>query len=81
MFQFKRDFNESFCGARNVDRTRELNPFQVPDPFATQSSEYRWRSTAWKPFCSDACGWIRYVSVFCGKSDLQRTTDENDSVF
>jgi uncharacterized protein YbjT (DUF2867 family) len=26
MFQFKRDFNEAFCGARNLDVSRELNP-------------------------------------------------------
>ena len=26
MFQFKRDFNEYFCGARNLDETRALNP-------------------------------------------------------
>jgi uncharacterized protein YbjT (DUF2867 family) len=26
MFQFKRDFEEVFCGARNLDRTRALNP-------------------------------------------------------
>jgi hypothetical protein len=26
MFQFKRDFQESFCGARNVEETRALNP-------------------------------------------------------
>ena len=26
MFQFKRDFNEYFCAARNLDFTRELNP-------------------------------------------------------
>ncbi|HEU4686008.1 MAG TPA: NmrA/HSCARG family protein [Nitrospira sp.] len=26
MFQFKRDFNEAFCGARNVAFTRSLNP-------------------------------------------------------
>ena len=26
MFQFKRDFNEYFCGARNLDFTRSLNP-------------------------------------------------------
>jgi uncharacterized protein YbjT (DUF2867 family) len=26
MFQFKRDFQEVFCGARNVDTTRILNP-------------------------------------------------------
>lgn len=26
MFQFKRDFNEMFCGARNLDFSRELNP-------------------------------------------------------
>jgi hypothetical protein len=26
MFQFKRDFNEDFCGARNIDTSRELNP-------------------------------------------------------
>jgi len=26
MFQFKRDFEDYFCGARDVDRTRELNP-------------------------------------------------------
>ncbi len=26
MFQFKRDFQDAFCGPRSVDRTRELNP-------------------------------------------------------
>ena len=26
MFQFKRDFNEYFCGARNLDATRSLDP-------------------------------------------------------
>ncbi len=26
MFQFKRDFNEMFCGARNVEFARALNP-------------------------------------------------------
>ena len=26
MFQFKRDFNEAFCSARNIDVTRSLNP-------------------------------------------------------
>ena len=26
MFQFKHDFNEDFCGARNIDTTRDLNP-------------------------------------------------------
>ncbi|MFN0168786.1 MAG: NmrA/HSCARG family protein [Bryobacteraceae bacterium] len=26
MFQFKHDFNEAFCGARNVDQSRALNP-------------------------------------------------------
>jgi len=26
MFQFKRDFEEVFCGARNVTATRSLNP-------------------------------------------------------
>ena len=26
MFQFKRDFNDYFCGARDVGRTRKLNP-------------------------------------------------------
>ena len=26
MFQFKRDFNDVFCGARNLDITRALNP-------------------------------------------------------
>jgi uncharacterized protein YbjT (DUF2867 family) len=26
MFQFKRDFNEMFCGARKLDLTRALNP-------------------------------------------------------
>jgi uncharacterized protein YbjT (DUF2867 family) len=26
MFQFKRDFEEYFCGARNVEATRKLNP-------------------------------------------------------
>ncbi len=26
MFQFKRDFEESYCGARDLDRARGLNP-------------------------------------------------------
>ena len=26
MFQFKRDFNAYFCGARNLDEARALNP-------------------------------------------------------
>jgi len=26
MFQFKRDFQEVFCGARSVEATRALNP-------------------------------------------------------
>jgi uncharacterized protein YbjT (DUF2867 family) len=26
MFQFKRDFEEVFCGARNIEKARELNP-------------------------------------------------------
>jgi hypothetical protein len=26
MFQFKRDFNEYFCGVRDIKKTRELNP-------------------------------------------------------
>ncbi|HJZ11009.1 MAG TPA: NmrA/HSCARG family protein, partial [Acidobacteriota bacterium] len=26
MFQFKRDFNEMYCGARNLDFARQLNP-------------------------------------------------------
>lgn len=26
MFQFKRDFNELFCGARSVEFSRSLNP-------------------------------------------------------
>jgi uncharacterized protein YbjT (DUF2867 family) len=26
MFQFKRDFNDDFCGARNIDEARALNP-------------------------------------------------------
>ena len=26
MFQFKRDFNEYYCGARNPDFARSLNP-------------------------------------------------------
>ncbi len=26
MFQFKRDFQDVFCGARPVDKARELNP-------------------------------------------------------
>lgn len=33
MFQFKRDFNDAFCAARNVDLSRALNP-QLQD-FAT----------------------------------------------
>jgi hypothetical protein len=26
MLQFKRDFQEAFCGARSVERSRQLNP-------------------------------------------------------
>ena len=26
MFQFKRDFNDYYCGVRNLDETRWLNP-------------------------------------------------------
>ena len=26
MFQFKRDFQDAYCGARNLDTVRELNP-------------------------------------------------------
>jgi hypothetical protein len=26
MFQFKRDFNDYFCGARNLEVARRLNP-------------------------------------------------------
>jgi hypothetical protein len=26
MFQFKRDFNEVYCGERNLDESRALNP-------------------------------------------------------
>ena len=26
MFQFKRDFNDYYCGVRKVDETRALNP-------------------------------------------------------
>ena len=26
MLQFKRDFNELFCGVRSVERSRQLNP-------------------------------------------------------
>jgi len=26
MFQFKRDFNDDFCGARNLGKARALNP-------------------------------------------------------
>jgi hypothetical protein len=26
MFQFKRDFNDYYCGRRNLDETRALNP-------------------------------------------------------
>jgi hypothetical protein len=26
MFQFKRDFNEYFCGVRDIASSRELNP-------------------------------------------------------
>jgi hypothetical protein len=26
MFQFKRDFNDYYCGARNLDFARQLNP-------------------------------------------------------
>jgi hypothetical protein len=26
MFQFKRDFNDYYCGARDPEKARELNP-------------------------------------------------------
>jgi uncharacterized protein YbjT (DUF2867 family) len=38
MFQFKRDFNEMFCGARKLDFTRELNPsLQTFDAWLAQN--------------------------------------------
>ncbi len=38
MFQFKRDFNDSFCGARNVEVARALNPsLQTFDAWLAQN--------------------------------------------
>lgn len=38
MFQFKRDFEEAFCGARSVELSRELNPsLQSFDGWLTQN--------------------------------------------
>jgi uncharacterized protein YbjT (DUF2867 family) len=38
MFQFKRDFNDAFCGARNVEVTRVLNPsLQTFDAWLAQN--------------------------------------------
>jgi uncharacterized protein YbjT (DUF2867 family) len=38
MFQFKRDFNEAFCGARNLDVARVLNPsLQTFDEWLAQN--------------------------------------------
>jgi hypothetical protein len=38
MFQFKRDFNDAFCGARNVEVTRTLNPsLQTFDAWLAQN--------------------------------------------
>ena len=39
MFQFKRDFNDIFCGARNVDLARALNPsLQTFDAWLAQNT-------------------------------------------
>ena len=39
MFQFKRDFNDIFCGARNVDVARALNPaLQTFDAWLAQNT-------------------------------------------
>ena len=38
MFQFKHDFEQDFCGARNIDTSRELNP-ALPG-FAAWLSKY-----------------------------------------
>ena len=38
MFQFKRDFNEIFCAARNPDIARSLNPaLQTFDQWLAQN--------------------------------------------
>ena len=40
MFQFKRDFNDDFCGARNLKTSRELNPqLQTFEPVARSQQE------------------------------------------
>lgn len=40
MFQFKRDFNEYFCGVRNPDTARELNPrLQTFDEWLARNKE------------------------------------------
>jgi hypothetical protein len=39
MFQFKHDFNDIFCGARNVDLARALNPsLQTFDAWLAQNA-------------------------------------------
>ncbi|MDO8356596.1 MAG: hypothetical protein Q7U76_09430 [Nitrospirota bacterium] len=38
MFQFKRDFESVFCGARNLDQSRALNPaLQTFDQWLAQN--------------------------------------------
>ncbi len=40
MFQFKRDFEEDYCGARNLDFTRSLNPeLQTFDRWLAQNKD------------------------------------------
>jgi len=39
MFQFKRDFEEDLCGARNLDFSRSLNPaLQTFDQWLAQNT-------------------------------------------
>jgi uncharacterized protein YbjT (DUF2867 family) len=40
MFQFKRDFNEYFCGVRDITKTRELNPeLQTLDQWLSKNAK------------------------------------------
>jgi hypothetical protein len=39
MFQFKHDFNDLFCGARNLEFSRSLNPLlQTFDQWLTENA-------------------------------------------
>ena len=49
MFQFKRDFNELFCGTRDVALTRRLNPSLLTFDSGSPSTRRRYRATSVRP--------------------------------